>query len=332
MSTSEDGSSSSSWATTIQSVRTPIGLFALAFLIIAASVPIIAASVQEPAKTWLLGGLFVLLFILLAIVVILAFVRPEALHGQRPEIAIAPEKTRTSSPEAVHDVARESGIQPELVDPTLIPFIPPLSAARFKTIELPRHEPPKFYQYPYAPTGLVVIYDIPFSLLPVHDAAGNPMGHLAVNLQPTPQNKPDSEVIPVDASNVCAVHFLIAAGHGWPQRGGVTLLYRRIGYIRMRFSDGGEQTVNLVLGRNIREWAFGNDPKLVTEIDTSQAKPAWLSHDSRRRIDLLSAQIEHGPKHINRIEIVAEFGEDHPDREVVLPAILVSAITLERQA
>lgn len=331
MSTSKDESPSSSWAATIQSVRTPMGFLTLAVLIIAASVPIIAASVQAPAKIWLLVGLFGLLVILAAIVVVLAVRRPEALHGQRPEVAVASQETEAALSKSVQEVAEASGTQPKLIDPTLVQFIPPLAPSQFKTIGLPRHEPPKFYGYPHSPTGLIVSYSIPFFLVPVLDAAGHSMGHLAVDLHPTSRNVAEREMIPVDVDNVCSAHFLIAAGHGWRQRDGITFLNRRIGYIRLKFSDGSDQTINLVLGANIREWAFGNNTNLVTEIDVSLARPAWISYDNRRRIDLLSAQIEHGPKHISTIEIVAEFEDTPPGKEVVFPAILISAITLERQ-
>lgn len=324
--------SPSSWATTIQSVRTPIAFFSLTILALGGAIAIVATSVQEPAKIWVIAGLIMLIALLIAIVAILAVRRPEALHGRRPKVAAASEETKASQSESAQNVAKESGTRPELVDPALVEFIPPLSAGRFKTLELPRHDPTRYYQSPYAPTGRIMIYEIPFSLLPVSDAAGNPIGHLAVDLKPAPDNAAASDVISVGESNIRAVHFLLAAGHGWRQRDGVILLHRCIGYIRLGFPDGTGQTAKLVLGKNIREWAFGNNPNLVTEIDTSQTRPAWVSHDNRRRIDLFSVQIEQGPRAVSTIEIVAKFEEDYPNREITFPAILVSAVTLERQA
>ena len=245
------------------------------------------------------------------------------------KLLVGPSVTEEPPPEA-----RESGVEPspreETPDPKLVRFIPPLPPGRFRIAPLPRPVPPPFYNWPYAPTGKLVIYDIPFFLLPVGDDLGNLKGHLVLTAQPSNENAPDLKEIRVQVDRVRAVHILISAGHGWRSHEGVDFLYKRIGYLDFHFAEGTSQREPLVLGKNLREWAFGNNPNLVTELDTSAAKPAWLSHDSTKRIDLLSIPIEQSPRDLQRIEVVGKFEHDHPGKSISTPATIISAITLER--
>lgn len=68
---------------------------------------------------------------------------------------------------------------------------------------------------------------------------------------------------------------------------------------------------------------------LVTELDTDQAKPAWLSHDSRRRMDLMTVKVAGGPKTLKAIHIQAEFEGDLQGKSIDTPSIIISGITAE---
>lgn len=245
------------------------------------------------------------------------------------KLLVGPSVTDVPSPEVP-----ETEIVPtppdETPDPKLVRFIPPLPPGKFRIAPLPRPTPPPFYNWPYAPTGKFVIYDIPFFLLPVGDDLGNLKGHLVLTVQPSNENIPDVKEIRVQIDNVIVVHILISAGHGWRSHKGVDFLHRRIGYVDLHFADGMSQREPLILGKNLREWAFGNSPNLVTELDMNAARPAWLSHDSTKRIDLLSIPIGGGAKDIHRIELVGKFEVDHPGKSFSTPATIISAVTLER--
>jgi hypothetical protein len=216
------------------------------------------------------------------------------------------------------------------MDAKLVRFIPPLEPSRFRIVSLPTHTPTSFFNWPYSPTGLSVYYQIPFLLFPVIDMADNkPLGHATLTVQPSPQNVAAIIEIAASEKNVSKVHFLLSAGHGWREHEGLAFLYRRIGHIELQFSNGSSQRVDMVLGKNIREWAFGNSPNLVTEIDTAQTIPAWLSHDSTKRFDLMTISIQGSPKDLRSITVVGHFEDDHPGKEFPTPSINVSAITCE---
>jgi hypothetical protein len=227
-------------------------------------------------------------------------------------------------------VSADPSAAPDLIDPKLVRFIPPLPPTKFRIINLPRPQRPPYFAYPYAPSGKLVLYEIPFFLLPVLDSRGAMQGHLALDLQPSQTNEPSSQHVDARVTEASVVHFLISAGHAWRVHEGVQFLGSRVGFLRFQFSGGHEQRIDLVLGTHLREWAFGNNPNLVTELDLSMAKPAWLSHDSTRRFDLLSIDLNNAPRDLHSIQVVAQFEDDHPQKTISTPAIIVSAITVER--
>ncbi len=314
----------------IQAVRTPLGFFTLAVLVVEVILGIVANRSEGPDRTYLVIGMLVLMFLLVLIVAGLAVFRPEALSGSRPMgTSIASADSKITPSVSAGPPMETSSTAIENIDPKLIRFVPPFRPAQFKIVDLPRNTG-AYYDWQYSPTGLVIVYAIPFFLLPVHDSQGYPRGHLVLSLQPTSENAAKSEHVEIRAKNVSFAHFLLAAGNGWRERDGIQFLYRRIGSIHLQFDDGQAQSIDLILGKNIREWAFGNSIDLVTEIDTAQAKPAWLSHDNTRRIDMMSVPIAGAPKALRAIQVVAQFEHDHPGKYVYTPAVIISAITLER--
>jgi hypothetical protein len=219
-----------------------------------------------------------------------------------------------------------------LPDVRLLHLIPTLSPFRFQTIELPRRQPLNFYAWSSAPVGVYVIDHVPFFLQPVGDATGKWLGHHAVDVHPTEDNTQSDVEVPANVQDVTTVHLLLSAGNGWVSQDNVQYMGRRIGCIVLIFADKSEQIVNLVLGQNIREWAFGNSTNLVREIEYGQTKPAWVSYDNTHRIDIMSIPVEKGPKDLKTLRIVARFESEHLEKPLPLPAIIVSAITCERKA
>jgi hypothetical protein len=321
-----------SWSNIIQSVKSLWGFYALVALLITAVI-IYALSNQASYSLVFIGlGLLVALTLLATY---LAVYRPRALDGTHPTSApIASELTKTET--KVQEIAKTSSVKPELIDPKLIRFIPPLHSTQFKIIRFPDEIPPDYFKYPYVPTGMTIIYQIPFFLLPVTDSLlvtniyKAALGHAVIDLQPGTRNEPKSKKLETAVDTAKNVHMLISAGHGLRMDGTIHFLYKRIGYVRLTFRDGSEQRTDLVLGKHLREWAFGNSTNLVTELDLLWSKPAWLSHDSTKRFDLLTIPIDNQPKDLRTIEIVAEFEEEHPDKPFMTPSIIVSAITVER--
>lgn len=70
----------------VQTVKTPLGFFTLIVLIVEAILGITASFNQGTDRTYLILGMLFLLFILVIVVSLFAFFRPEALSGKRPLI------------------------------------------------------------------------------------------------------------------------------------------------------------------------------------------------------------------------------------------------------
>jgi hypothetical protein len=77
----------------IETVRTPLGFFALIVLVVEVIFGLVAGFSQGPDRTYLIGAMIALICLLVAIVAGLAVFRPEALRGKRPAI-------KTSAPDS----------------------------------------------------------------------------------------------------------------------------------------------------------------------------------------------------------------------------------------
>jgi hypothetical protein len=321
-----DSSPRRSWSSIIQSVKAPLGFYTLVAILIG---EVILAIIVAQASYWLVFTGLALLVVLTGLVTYLAVNRPHALAGTNaPSAPNAKELIKAET--KVQEIAQASSVSSELIDPKLVRFIPPLNPIQFKIIRFPDEIPPNYYKYPYVPTGMVIIYQIPFFLLPVTDSNQAGLGHTVIDLRPSAFNEPKSKNIEALVDKAKCIHMLISAGHGLRMDGTIQFLYKRIGYLRLIFKNGVEQQTDLILGKHLREWAFGNSTGLVTELDLSWSKPAWLSHDSTKRFDLLTIPITNFPKDLTSIDIVAEFEERHPNKSFMTPSIIVSAITVER--
>lgn len=206
-------------------------------------------------------------------------------------------------------------------------FSPPIPS-RFISLDLPFDKPPKTYGRPYCPIGIFPVYGIPFRLVPEFNQSTRNFEHAIIDVSPEIKTNLASVVsIPASISGLEKVHFLISAGHGRASYQGIQFLGKTIGYIELRFSDDSVQKEVLILGRNIREWAYGSEHEVVRDIDYSLAQPAWLSHDRYCLLDMLTLLVDKSPKELTSIHVVAEFEEINPG--VMKPAVRVSAITCE---
>ena len=313
----------------IQTVQTPLGFFTLVVLVVEVILGITANLSQGADRTYLIVAMIALIFLLVFLVAIFAYFRPEALHGVRPTNAKSSPATPVSPALAGSHGPAPAGklVKTYSADPKLKSMIPPWST-RYRMIEVPDGSP--LYRLHHALTGLVVVSQIPFYLRPEFDKDDKLLGHHAIVVQPGENNAERVEQIDYQVDGVSNIHFLIAAGHGWAEHAGVQFLDRNIGRIELVFDDKSTQPVNLVLGKNVREWAYGNSPTgLVREIDYLATKPAWLSYDDHYLLDILSVSIDNGPKDLVRIRVVAKFEED-PSKKIKLPSIIISGITCER--
>lgn len=215
-------------------------------------------------------------------------------------------------------------------DPKLVHIVPPIDPEKFRTLPFPILDNPQSYQFPFAPSGLALFNGVPFFLRPTGDKEGRLIGHQVLNVQPDARNHTAITELSAAAEGVSVVHFLISAGHGRISHEGVQFLHKRIGYIELVFKDEPTQRVTLVLGRNIREWAFGNPFDLVRTVDDPSVRPAWVSHNSLCRIDHLTVSIQNAPRDLKAIHLAAKFEDDQPDREFMYPAVILSAATAER--
>jgi len=214
-------------------------------------------------------------------------------------------------------------------DPRLSLIVPPFEPGRYATVKFPEKPFPTAFNWHYTPLGVTLVYGKPFFVDPVFDSNMQYRGHRTIDIHPHPDNKANVEEVSADVGSVSVVHFLLSAGHGRVEHEGIPFLHKSIGYIELQFAEGDIQREDLILGKNVREWAPGNMGNLVRSLDFSLARPAWVSHNQHYRIDMLSIHVEDGPKDLSSIQVVAKF-EDDPPKPMSLPSIIVSSITCER--
>ena len=156
---------------------------------------------------------------------------------------------------------------------------------------------------------------------------GNLLGHRAIDVLPSEDNVERVVEVSVRTEGTVSVHLLLVAGNGWAEFEGVQFLGKRIGYIELVFDDRSTLRTDLVLGKNIREWAFGNSPDLVKHLDSKTTLPAWISHNSHYRIDTMAIHIPANEsariRELVKIRVVAKF-EDDPGKKLPLPAIIIN--------
>jgi hypothetical protein len=154
-----------------------------------------------------IGAIIFLLFLLIVCVTILAIFRPEALKGLRPApVPVLSGQVKSEQDIKIQQLAQESSVKPELIDSKLVRFIPPLAPTQFKIVRFPDENPPSYFDYPFVPTGMLIIYQIPFFLLPIMDVRKSLVGHAVINLQPGDFNAPEKK-LDVDIDNAKCVHF-----------------------------------------------------------------------------------------------------------------------------
>jgi hypothetical protein len=90
MATRELSSKAQQWASLLREVRTPLGFFALIVLVAESLLLIALSSIPEKSHVLVIGAMLCMLFLVIALVTILAAFRPEALSGLRAQAA-APE-------------------------------------------------------------------------------------------------------------------------------------------------------------------------------------------------------------------------------------------------
>ena len=83
--TQQTSNTSASRVDIIQMVKTPLGFFTLIVLVVEVILGISANLSQGADRTYLIIGMLILIFLLVIIVAGLAFFRPEALSGKRPQ-------------------------------------------------------------------------------------------------------------------------------------------------------------------------------------------------------------------------------------------------------
>jgi hypothetical protein len=82
-------------------------------------------------------------------------------------------------------------------------------------------------------------------------------------------DQPEVITLDIHTANVRNVYLLLQAGWGLKQ-----YYAQGIGYVRLTFESGQEVTTELILGTNIRDWAWEN-PDAVTTYTSDNLSPAW---------------------------------------------------------
>jgi hypothetical protein len=143
--------------------------------------------------------------------------------------------------------------------------------------------------------------------------------------------------LPEPAIQVKSVHLLINAGGGWRIHPDSKKVFEwlKIGKVILGFEDNIKQTIELILGDNIREWAIGNFPgQLVDRVADPLCQVAWRSTTPEGKyavIDRLEIPIleTHKNKKLEYISFVRDIGRHTPPQEGGSLHFFVSAVTLE---
>jgi len=114
------------------------------------------------------------------------------------------------------------------------------------------------------------------------------------------QERPTTVTLNADVTAPQYVYLLLQAGWG-------IIEYRdkRIGNIRLNFSDGSSLDVSLTLGYNIRDWTR-DDPQAVTTVFSTDLQSAWegTAPDGRRGgMDVLTIRIPNKKDRLTDIQI-----------------------------
>jgi len=145
--------------------------------------------------------------------------------------------------------------------------------------------------------------------------------------------------LPKPVGQVKSVHLLINARGGWKSQPetGTWLEGSKIGGIDLVFAHRTSQSTDLILGRNIREWAIGNAPdRLVSKVTDSACHLAWRGSSYEGKyavIDRLEIPVL-APNRGKELESIV-FIRDIPQHPEFLGTshlhFFVSAVTLETE-
>lgn len=314
-------------ANIIETVQTPLGFFTLVVLVVEVLLGITANFSQGLDRTYIIIGMLALIALLVFIVAGFAYFRPEALRGIRPPSESVSDKAQKEPSGNPSSYPYEDN--PHYTDPRIENFLSKRFRGRFTMVPIPEVVPPKHFGVAHAPIGLFMVDEVPFLLKPAFSENNALLGHHVIDIQPSLDNIERVVEIPVRSGSTIKVYCLLSAGYGWAEREGVQFVNKRIGFIELVFDDKTTQRADLILGKNIREWAFGNSPELVNRVDSNLTHTAWISYDNHYRIDITSIAVGENNKraeNLTRIRIVAKF-EEYLEKRIMTPSIRISAIT-----
>ena len=137
--------------------------------------------------------------------------------------------------------------------------------------------------------------------------------------------------------SVKSVHVLINAGGAFKvdKESSSSLEWLKLGRITLVFTDKTEQTTELILGGNIREWAIGNFPgELIDRVDDSHCKVAWRGKNTSNKmavIDHLEIPINeiNSRKKIQNIVFARDIPWESPSSQGGKAHFFVSGVTIE---
>lgn len=169
---------------------------------------------------------------------------------------------------------------------------------------------PLIYNAVWAEQGLpmheINIGAVPFSL------PGDEDGHLRFcSVSPGPENTLASCDMYVSVPDVFEVYFLISTSFGLRVNKDTEWEGRQVGSIKLTSKEGGQAGIQLILGRNIRDWYRGFQPHAVFKLIDDQTVCGYYNPDTGASIDLMSVVL---PKKIDlaRISIEARLESTEP--------------------
>jgi len=160
------------------------------------------------------------------------------------------------------------------------------------------------WDHPDLPKGKIWLRNVLF------DIKTDGQSHLSgITVAPTESNELRAVNIDAVMMHVERVYFLLNVAHGLRVNPADNLEWegRSVGSIRLVFRDNTYYETSLILGKNIRDWAPGNQPIAVFKLNDPYASEVWRSADDRSAFDMLQIDIPQAPRDLTRIVVSAQF-------------------------
>jgi formylglycine-generating enzyme required for sulfatase activity len=148
---------------------------------------------------------------------------------------------------------------------------------------------------------------------------------IEVSTKQSEKSQQQSVIIP-GAISAKTVYVLCTAGNAHLNIGDAELWGKRIGCLEFEFDDGDTHRVDLIVGKNIRDWSYKHE-KVVGTLSDFRAEQVWRDPKNEATIDMLRIELTDAPRDVRQCKVIAELQDIPTSYEGLLPTIRIAGIT-----